>query len=82
MKNIFKNDCFQTPDLWLATCLLARGSKLVSLDKTNPNKCIFGFAKNTELDLVVKDYWLQNLTFEVSKLFEAQKFLKSKIYNE
>lgn len=76
------NKMFLTFDLGLATCLVSLGYELWNLDKTNPKKVQFIFKRADGIDMVVNDYWQDNLKINARTLFDNQKMLKNRIYSD
>ncbi len=76
------NKMFLTFDLGLATCLVSLGYELWSLDKTNPKKVQFIFKRADSIDMVVNDYWQDDLKINARTLFDNQKMLKNRIYSD
>ena len=71
-----------TSELSLSATLISLGFSLDSLDKTNPQKTIFRFNPSKELHLAVTNFWQRKLLVEPLAFFEAQRYLKSRIYGE
>jgi hypothetical protein len=76
------NKMFLTFDLGLATCLVSLGYELWNLDKTNPKKVQFIFKRADGIDMVVNDYWQDDLKINARTLFDNQKMLKNRIYSD
>ena len=81
-ENLEPNQQFLTFDLGLATCLVSLGYELWSLDKTNPKKVQFIFKRADGIDMVVNDYWQDDLKINARTLFDNQKMLKNRIYSD
>jgi len=81
-ENLEPNQQFLTFDLGLATCLVSLGYELWNLDKTNPKKVQFIFKRADGIDMVVNDYWQDNLEINARTLFDNQKMLKNRIYSD
>lgn len=73
---------YTTSDFYCASALIAVGYSIVSLDKTNPKRVIFEFKNSSDLQKIVNLFWLRRLDLNVNAVFEAQRYLKSLIYNE
>lgn len=71
---------FSSSDLALCATLVALGFNLDSLDKTNPQKTFFVFNRTPELEISVQSFWDKQIKIEPISFFEAQRFLKSRIY--
>ena len=81
-KNLEPNQQFLTFDLGLATCLVSLGYELWNFDKTNPKKVQFIFKRANGIDMVVNDYWQDDLRINARTLFDNQKMLKNRIYSD
>lgn len=83
MKNeyIEQNELYIVSDLPLAAVILAADFELVSIDKSNPKRCVFSFLNSLKLQELINKYWLRQLELNAVAIIEAQKFLKSQIYN-
>lgn len=73
---------FSSSELALCSALVCLEFPLDSLDKTNPQRTIFKFKRSKELDLAVTNFWQRKLLVEPLAFFEAQRYLKSRIYGE
>ncbi len=71
-----------TYDLGCSAALLTAGFELLSLNKDNPHKSLFVFARSNELDKAVEDYWSSKLKVKARQYFENIKMLKNRIYSE
>ena len=74
-------DEYSTFDLGAAASLITAGFQLVSLDKANPHKVKFIFAKKPGLDEAVNSYWNFNLKIDAQTYFNQIKRLKNQIYS-
>lgn len=72
---------FSTFDLACSAALLSVGFDLVSLDKQNPRKVLFIFAKKAGIDQAVNDYFSGKLKVGARTLFDNIKMLKNRIYS-
>ena len=75
-----KNQKFETTSLNLASTLVALGNSLVGMKKSDGHRITFEFDQNPTLDKLLDAFWNRTLSVEPNTLFEAQKFLKSCIY--
>ncbi len=76
----YDNRYFSSSELSLCACLISLGFSLDSLDRNNPQKAIFLFKRTHELDTTIQAFWAKQLRVEPNSFFEAQRFLKSRIY--
>ncbi|MCX6153848.1 MAG: DUF5659 domain-containing protein [Candidatus Kapabacteria bacterium] len=72
---------FLTFDIGLATSLVSLGFELWNLDKSEIKKVQFVFKRNDGIDLVIRDYWQDNLPINARTLIDNQKMLKNRIYS-
>jgi hypothetical protein len=81
-KNLIINDYFYTQDLGLAAAISLFYS-LEVIDRTqNPNKALFAFTKNDELDQLVGAYWKGELKASLIAYFNQLKIIKARLYGE
>lgn len=73
---------FYTYDLGCSAALTSVGFELVGLDKENPRKVRFMFAKKVGIDEAVGEYWSDKLQVNARTLFDNVKMLKNRIYSE
>jgi hypothetical protein len=73
---------FTTTDLGLASSLLTIGFPIVSLDKSDPERCKFIFTKCSKLEKHADNYWYGNLKLNAKDLFNNQRSIKSRIYSK
>jgi len=71
---------FSTSELSLCAALICLNFSLDSLDKTNPKRAVFILKRNKGLDEAVSNFWRRKLLIEPIAFFEAQRYLKSRIY--
>jgi hypothetical protein len=69
-------------DLALVACLVNRGFKIVSLDRTLPNKIQFQFEQTPELEQTVEDFWADRLMVSPRIFFDNIRLIKNRIYSE
>lgn len=73
---------YETRSLTLSSTLICLGFKLDAALKDNFGRTKFIFRNTPELEEILTLFWKKDLKVEPNSLFEAQKFLKSKIYGE
>lgn len=71
-----------TTHLDLSSALLTVGHDLTDIDKEDPNRAKFIFARNKNLDQAVEDYWPNELIVNARAFSDNQKMLKNRLYNE
>jgi len=71
-----------TFDLGAAASLATAGFKLVSLEKSNPQKVQLVFRRDVGIEKVVDDYWADRLEVKARTFFDNIKMLKNRIYSE
>ncbi|OGC59851.1 hypothetical protein A3A70_03045 [candidate division WWE3 bacterium RIFCSPLOWO2_01_FULL_42_11] len=76
----YDNGYFTSSELSLCAALITLGFPLYSLDKTNPQKAVFVFKYTPDLDKTIEEFWSKQLRIEPISFFEAQRFVKSRIY--
>lgn len=74
-------DHYTTSDLGLATALIAAGFKLVDLDKSNPRRAEFVFARDERINEAVNAHWNSELMVSSFEYFDWLKKLKTRIYS-
>lgn len=76
-----KNNLFETTDLALAGAIYLN-YPLEALDKRNPAKVVFLFAREDGLDELVELFWKRALKVEPIQYFNSLKTIKSRIYEK
>ena len=77
----YEQKYFSTSELSLSAALICLNFSLDSLDKTNPQRTVFIFKRSSKgLDETVSNFWQRKLLIEPIAFFEAQRYLKSRIY--
>ena len=79
--NISNNDIFETTDLNLASVLLSLGYTLDCIDKREPQKAIFIFLRQDNLDEVIQSFWSRALKLEPLSVLTNLKILKNRLYS-
>jgi hypothetical protein len=75
-----KTNIYSTSDLTLAA-VISLYYPIFSIDKSNPNKVVFIFKKEKNLDLIIEKYWKEELRIEPIKYSGVLKKIKNRIYN-
>lgn len=73
---------FYTYDLGASAALVCVGYELVALDKANPRKVQFIFARTSGIEEAVNEYFSDKLQVRARSLFDNVKMLKNRIYSE
>jgi|TARA_Y100000385_G_C12971727_1_gene584326 formylmethanofuran:tetrahydromethanopterin formyltransferase len=74
------NNEFKTYDLNLTACMVALGHPIEKIHKQGGNRCQFCFKRSDKLKTDVLAYWKQAVVVNPHALFDALKFIKSRIY--
>jgi len=73
------NQCFSSSDLPLVTTI-SLWLPIDSIDKANPNRALFLFKRDQELDQLLEKFWRRELRVEPQAYFAQLKFIKSRLY--
>jgi len=73
------NDYYSTSDLALATAI-SLWYPIETIDKTNPNKNVFLFKRDENLDQLIESYWKRELKVEPQAFFNQLRNIKSRLY--
>lgn len=76
------NKTYFTTSLNLGAVLICLGISLDSVIKNQDGKSTFVFIRTPQLDEIVENFWQKKLRVEPNSFWEAQRFLKSRIYGE
>ena len=84
-KNMSIDKYFRTNNFYLGSYLFAKGLELVSIDRTDPKKCVFVFADTPLRELLVGvfNFGKENdpeIQVDARTLILAIKTLKDKLY--
>jgi len=74
MKNFFK-----TSDFGLCVVLCVLGFKLTSIDKTNPNRAIFQFENDVEIEKYTESYFRGELRLDPRLVLLQSRLVKSRL---
>ena len=77
-----KQNEYKTTDLNIASILTTLEYTIKRLDRENSRRIIFVFQDEFEIQNVIGNYWADALSVNPRKLFDNQKMLKTRIYNE
>lgn len=80
MKNSNANQ-FVTADFYVSAFLLAKGVKLLNVNRENGRKLEFIFSVSTAKQRLVNDFWLGQGSVEPKRYAAAIKDLKALIYS-
>jgi hypothetical protein len=75
-----ENDLFSTYDLNITACMVALGHSIEKIQKQGGGRCQFFFKRSDKLKDDVIAYWKQAVLVNPHALFDALKFMKSRIY--
>lgn len=74
---------YETADYYIATVLSASGFEIEHVNRTNPARVVFIFTGDKkEITDTVDLFWLKKIELNAHDIFEAQRYLKSLIYND
>ena len=78
------NSFFETSSLPLAATVISLGIPIDSVTKNQDGKSVFIFNRSQypDLDQIIQEFWKKSLRTEPNALWEAIRFLKSRIYGE
>lgn len=85
MENNYNNldEYFATSDLALATTLVVLGHSIKRYSKNPQSRRVsFIFYQTKELEVAVESFWEGQLLVEPTKIFEAMKRIKTRLYSE
>jgi hypothetical protein len=73
------NTLIETTDFPLCVTLCVLGFKLVSIDKTNPNKCIFQFENQPELQNCIEAFFKGELRLDPRLVLLQARLVKNRL---
>jgi len=76
------SESFLTYDMSLAAVLVLLKYDLVYIDKENPKKVAFVFARQKDIDQDVDKFWNDNIKVKARSYFDTLKMLKNRIYSD
>lgn len=68
-------------DTYLAATLIALGFKVLSVNKENPQRCVFLFENSPLLEISIQKYLLGKLQVNPSLLFQSYKYVLSLLHD-
>lgn len=68
-------------DTYLAATLIALGFKVLSINKDNPQRCVFSFKNSPLLESSIQEYLLGKLKVNPSLLFQSYKYVLSLLHD-
>lgn len=74
------NNQFSTYDLNITACMVALGHPIEKIQKQGGSRCQFFFKRSDTLKDDVIAYWKQEVLVNPHALFDALKFIKSRLY--
>ncbi len=81
MLNKYKNqNHYESTSLSLAATLICLGIPLDSVMKTTHGKSTFAFIRTDNFDELLEAFWKRSLQVEPNAFYEAQRFIKSRLY--
>jgi len=74
-----KNE-YSTSDFQLAVVLCALGAKLIFIDKTNPQRAVFQFEDDGQINAAVESYFRGELRLDPRIVLMQSKLVKDRLY--
>lgn len=78
----FNENFFKTHDLNISAVLVASGLPLDHIEKQSNGRVLFCFSSSPSIKTLFDAFWKQQITINPQKLFDALKFLKSRLYSD
>lgn len=72
-------DYYSSSDLGLAT-VISLYYPIDCIDKSNPQKAVFNFKRESGLDELIANYWARRLQIEPQALLSQLKAIKTRLY--
>lgn len=72
---------FTTHDLGVTAALICSGYELMAVDKENPNRALFIFRRDKEIEEIINAYWADKLEVKARRYFDSIKATKNKLYS-
>lgn len=72
---------YLTSDIGVATALLCLGYKLLNVDKENPQKALFVFRLEDDIEQTANQYFSDTLEVRARSFMDHLKALKNLLYN-
>jgi hypothetical protein len=73
---------FSTRDLGATAALTSLGYELLTVDKENPNKALFLFKRENNIEEVLDKYWADQLEVKARRYFDSLKAVKNRLYSD
>jgi len=73
-------DTFKTCDLYLSAYFCAQGLRIVTIDRSNPQRCNFIFEKREDIDDLIETFKLGQARVEPKQYMFKIRELKSMLY--
>lgn len=71
---------YSTTDIALGAYLVSIGYRMISIDRNDPKRSEFYFARGGGLDRAIELYWSNKAKVSPLDYFNSIKYLKSRIY--
>lgn len=71
---------YRTSDIDIASTLICKGYQLSDLSLIHGNKAIFLFENNPNIEVIVRDFWNDQIEVFPLKFSNIRKNLKSQVY--
>lgn len=79
IKHLPSNEYYESSDIALSTTL-SLYYPLEVVDRSNPQKALFVFKRDQQIDQLINSYWRGELKVNPLRYFQALKTLKSRLY--
>ena len=79
-KLLRNNDYLKTNELSLVATLQVLGYGIEDIEKNSNGKATFLIERDSQIDDIIKSFWLRRLAVEPLAFFESLKIIKSRIY--
>lgn len=79
IKHLSSNEYYESSDLSLATTL-SLYYPLEAIDRKNPQKALFIFKRDQQMDKLIEAYWRGEIKVNPQEYFNALKNMKSRLY--
>lgn len=79
-KLLRNNDYLKTNELSLVATLQVLGYGIEAIEKNSNGKATFLIERDSQIDDIIKSFWLRRLAVEPLAFFESLKIIKSRIY--
>lgn len=75
------NDLYKSTDFSICSVLVYFNHLLDSVDKSDPNRCVFTIRKTADTDQIIENFHNGLILVEPKRFSAIQKEIKGRIYN-